>query len=136
MELVTVRLHWILRHIYNFQLTSFKRRSDQTLLRGPIQRRVYSTVPREKNGRRHTCRLRGNGLDMPCDSYRGWLSQFSRTLRFLSSFKNRNHWAQFESYLISSVDNGAICIKLDLVEREKSSACIKCAQKDHSRGIM
>ena len=38
------------------------------------------------------------------------------------SFKNRNHWPQFESCLISSSDHNTICIKFDLVESEKSSA--------------
>ena len=37
-------------------------------------------------------------------------------ISFLS--KKRNHWSQFESCLKSSSDRGAICIKLDLVERE------------------
>ena len=35
------------------------------------------------------------------------------------SFKNRNHWPQFESCLESSSEHGAICIKLDLVESKK-----------------
>ena len=37
----------------------------------------------------------------------------------ISFFKNRNHWSQFESCLESSLEHGAICIKLDLVESEK-----------------
>ena len=32
------------------------------------------------------------------------------------------HWPQFESCLKLSSDHGAICIKLDLVKSEKSSA--------------
>ena len=51
-------------------------------------------------------------------SYWGWLSWFYRTLSHFVSFKNRNHWLQFESCLKSSSDRGAICIKLDLVESE------------------
>ena len=62
--------------------------------------------------------LGGKGLDMPCDSYWGWLSWFYRTLSHFVYFKNRNHWPQFESCLESSSDHGAICIKLDLVESE------------------
>ena len=86
-----------------------------------------------KTGRKHTSgrktatrhcvptarRLREKGLDMPCDSYWGWLSWFYRALSHFVSFKNRNHWPQFESCLESSSDHGAICIKLDLVESEK-----------------
>ena len=60
-----------------------------------------------------------NHLDMPCDSYWGWLSWFHRTLSHFISFTNRNHWPQFESCLKSSSDHGTICIKLDLVECEK-----------------
>ena len=73
----------------------------------------------EKPIRDTACRLRGKGLDMPCDSCWGWLSWFSRSLSHFVSFKNRNHWPQFESCLISSSDHGAICFKLDLVESEK-----------------
>ena len=43
-----------------------------------------STRAEEKTDMRHcvptACRLRGKRLDMPCDSYWGWLSWFSRTL--------------------------------------------------------
>ena len=94
---------------------------------------IELNVPGKKTGRKHTsgrktatrhcvptaCRLRGKGLDMPCDSYWGWLSWFYKTLSHFVSFKNRNHWTQFESCLKSSSDHGAICIKLDLVESEK-----------------
>ena len=41
------------------------------------------------------------------------------SLSHFVSFKNRNHWPQFESCLESSSDHGVICIKLDLVESEK-----------------
>ena len=78
-----------------------------------------STRAEEKPLRDTACRLRGKGLDMPCDSYWGWLSWFYRTLSHFVSFKNRNHWPQFESCLKSSSDNSAICIKLDLVESKK-----------------
>ena len=78
-----------------------------------------STRAEEKSLQDTACRLRGKGLDMPCDSYWGWLSWFYRTLSHFISFKNRNHWLQFESCLKSSSDHGAICIKLDLVESEK-----------------
>ena len=44
---------------------------------------------------------------------------FSRTFNHFVSFKNRNHWPQFESCLKSSSDHGATCIKLDLVESER-----------------
>ena len=36
---------------------------------------------------------------------------------------------------ISSSDHGAICIKLDLVESERSSAWMKCTRNHHSRVI-
>ena len=81
------------------------------------------------------CRLCGKGLDMPCDSYWGWLSWFYRTLSHFVSFKNRNHWPQFESCLKSSLDRGAICIKLDLVESEKFSAWRKYTWNHHSHVI-
>ena len=70
----------------------------------------------EKPIRDTACRLHGKGLDMPCDSYWGWLLWFSRTLSYLVSFKNRNPWQQFENCLKSSSDHSAICIKLDLVK--------------------
>ena len=44
---------------------------------------------------------------------------FYRTLSHYVSFKNRNHWPQFESCPKSYSDHGAIRIKLDLVESEK-----------------
>ena len=56
-----------------------------------------STRAEEKPIRDTACWLRGKGLDMPCDSYWGCLSWFSRTLSHFVSFKNRNHWPQFES---------------------------------------
>ena len=74
-------------------------------------------------------------LDMPCGSYWGWLTWFSRTLSHFVSFKNRNHWLQFESCLISSSDYGAICMNLDLAESGKSSAWMKCTRNQHSRVI-
>ena len=77
-----------------------------------------STRAEEKPLRDAACRLRGKGLDMPCDSYCGWFSWFYLTLSHFVSFKNRNHWPQFESCLKSSSDHGTICIKLDLVESE------------------
>ena len=83
------------------------------------ENREESTRAEEKPLRDTACRLHGKGLDMPCDSYWGWLSWFYRTLSHFVSFKNRNHWPQFESCLESSSDHGAICIKLDLVESEK-----------------
>ena len=83
----------------------------------------------------YVCRLRGKGLDMPCDSYWGWLSWFSRTLIHFVSFKNRNLRSLFESCLKSSSDQGAICIKLDLVESEKFSAWMKYTWNYHSRVI-
>ena len=78
-----------------------------------------STQVEEKLLQDTMCRLCGKGLDMPCDSYWGWLSWFYRTLSHFVSFKNRSHWPQFESCLKSSSDHGAIRIKLDLVESEK-----------------
>ena len=80
------------------------------------------TQAEEKPIQDTACRLSKKGLDMPCDSYQDWLSWFSRILSHFVSFKNRNHWLQFQSCLISSSDHGAICIKLDLEESEKSSA--------------
>ena len=85
-----------------------------------------------KNRYETSCRLHGIGSDMLCDSYWGWLSWFSRTLSHFVSFKNRNHRPQFESCLLSSSEHGAICIKLDLVKSEKSSAWMKCMQNHHS----
>ena len=81
-----------------------------------------STRAEEKPIRDTACRLRRKGLDMLCDSYWGWLSCFFKTLNPFGSFKNMNHWLQFESCLKSSSDRGAIWIKLDLVESEKFSA--------------
>ena len=78
------------------------------------------TQIKEKSIRHTACRLRGKGLDMPCDSYWGWLSGFTRTLSHFVSFKKCNYKLQFESCLKSSSDHGATCIKLDLVESEKS----------------
>ena len=92
-----------------------------------------STRAEEKPLRDTACRLRGKGLDMPCDSYWGWVSWFYRTLSYFVSFKNRNRWPQFESCLKSSSDRGAICIKLDLVESEKFSAWRKYTRNHHSR---
>ena len=89
----------------------------------------------KKNQYETVCWVRGKGLDMPCDSYWGWLSWFSRTFSHFVSFKNRNHWLQFESCLKSSSDYGAICIKLDLVESEKFSAWMKCTWNHHSHVI-
>ena len=66
----------------------------------------------------NVCRLHGKRLDMPCDSYWGWLSWFSRMLSHFVSIKNKNHWPQFESCLILSSDHSAICIKLDLVKNK------------------
>ena len=80
-----------------------------------------STRAEEKPLRDTARRRRGKGLDIPYDSYWGWLSWFCRTLSHFVSFKNRNHWPQFESCLKSSSDHGAICIKLDLVESKKFS---------------
>ena len=57
---------------------------------------------------------------------------FSRTLSYFVYFKNRNHWSQFESCLILSSGHGAICIEMDLVESEKSSAWMKCVWNHHS----
>ena len=87
-----------------------------------------STRAEEKPLRDTACWLRGKRLDMPCDSYWGWLSWFSRILSHFVSFKNRNHWPQFESYLKSSSDRGAIYIKLD-------SAWRKYTRNHHSRVI-
>ena len=72
-----------------------------------------STRAEEKPLRDTACRLRRKGLDMPCDSYWGWLSWFYRTLSHFVSFKNRNHWPQVESCFKSSSDHGTLCIKLD-----------------------
>ena len=89
----------------------------------PLGRKPWgSTRAEEKPIRDTACRLRGKGVDMPCDSYWGWLPWFSRTLSHFISFKNRNHWPQFESCLKSSSDRGAICVKLDLVESDMFSA--------------
>ena len=78
-----------------------------------------NTRAEEKPQRDTACRLREKGLDISCDFYWGWLLWFYRTLSHFVSFKNRNHWLQFESCFKSSSDRGAICIKLDLVESEK-----------------
>ena len=100
----------------------------------------------EKTGRRHTNGRKTDtrhcvptalkGVGYPCDSHWGWLSWFSWTLSHFISFKNRNHWPQFECCLKSSSDDDAICIKLDLVESEKSSAWMKCTRNHYSRMIM
>ena len=106
--------------------------------------RIHCSLERKPGGgtqvedeliRETVCWLRGKGFDMLCDSYWGWLSWFSRTLSHFLSFKNRNHWLQFESCLISSSDHGAICIKLDLIESKKSSAWMKCMRNHHSHVI-
>ena len=91
-----------------------------------------STRAEEKAIRDTTCQLCGKGLDMPCDSYWGWLSWFSRTLSHFVSFKNRNHWPHFESCPKSSSDHG---VKLDSVESEKFSAWMKYMRNHHSRLI-
>ena len=91
---------------------------------------IELTVPWEENPIRDSAWLCRKGLVMPC-----WLSWFSRTRSHFVSNKNRNHWLQFESCFISSSDHGAICIKLDLDESEKSSALLKCTRNHHSRVI-
>ena len=59
----------------------------------PLGRKPGGSTRAEENPLRDTaCRLRGKGLDMPCDSYWGWLSWFYRTLSHFVSFQNRNHW--------------------------------------------
>ena len=108
--------------------------------------RIELTVPWEENreeaherkkNRYETLRADcvEKGLDMPCDSWWGWLSWFYRTLRHFVSFQNRNHWPQFESCLKSFSDHGAICINLDLVENEKFSAWRKYTRNHLSRVI-
>ena len=56
-------------------------------------------------------RSKYNTIEVGCRGFLGHSGHFV-------SFKNRNHWLQFESCLKSSSDRGAICIKLDLVESE------------------
>ena len=74
----------------------------------PLRRKPGgSTRSEEKSLLDTACRLRGKVLDMPCDSYWGWLLWFYRTLSHFVSFKNRNHWPQFESCLKSSSGHGA-----------------------------
>ena len=102
----------------------------------PLGRKLGgSTQEEEKPIWNTACRLHEKRLDMPCDSYWGWLSWLSRTLSHFVSFKNRNYWPQFESCLKSSSNHGAICIKLDLVESEKFSAWRKYTQNHHSHMI-
>ena len=107
-------------------MVQFKEECPHHRIDRPLGR---STRTEEKPLRDTTCRLCGKGLDMPCDSYWGWLSWFSRTL---SHFKNRNHWPQFESCLKLSSDRSAICVKLDLDKSEKFSAWRKYTRNHHS----
>ena len=98
---------------------------------------IELTVPWEESGKKnrhktlHTdCMEKGwichvIPFEAGCHGFLGHL-----VISFLS--KNRNHWPQFESCLISSSDQGAICIKFDLVESKKSSAWMKCTQNHHS----
>ena len=104
-------------------------------LTAPWKENLKEAHERKKNRYETACRLRGKGLDMPCDSYWGWLSWFYWTLSHFVSFKNMNHWLQFESCLKSSSDCGAICIDLDLVESEKFSAWRKYTRSHLSRVI-
>ena len=144
MELVTGKFQQISRHLYNFQFTLFKQKSVRFKEECPPHRidclqgrKPGGSTRVEENPIRDTaCRLRGKGLNMPCDSYWGWLSWFYRTPSHFVSFKNRNHWPQFESCLKSSSDRSAICIKLDLVESEKFSAWMKYMRNHLSHVIM
>ena len=95
-----------------------------------------STGAEEKPTWDTVCWLLGKRLDMPCDSYWGWLSWFYRTLSHFVSFKNRNHWLEFKNCLKLFSDHSAICIKLDLVKSKKFSTWMKCSQNHHSRVIM
>ena len=109
---------------------------ELTVLWEENREEAHQRKKKKKPIRDTACRLLGKGLDMPCDSYWGWLLWFYRALSHFVSFKNRNHWLQFESCLKSSLDHCAICIKLDMMESEKSSAWIKCTPSHHSRVIM
>ena len=74
----------------------------------PLGRKLGGgTRAEEKPIQDTVCQLRGKGLDIPYDFYWDWLSWFSRTLSHFISFKNRNHWLQFESCLILSSDYSA-----------------------------
>ena len=74
-------------------MVRFKEKCPPRRIDCPLGRKPGgSTRAEEKPLRDTTCRLRGKGLDMPCDSYWGWLSRFYWTLSHFVSFKNRNHW--------------------------------------------
>ena len=111
-ELVTGKFQRFSRYLYNFQFPLFRKATGHCSMVGfkeecpphridcPLGIKPGgSTRAEEKPTRDTACRLQGKGLDMPCDSYRDWLSWFSRTLSHFVSFKNRNHWPQFESCL-------------------------------------
>ena len=74
-------------------MVRFKEKCPPHRIDCPLGRKPRgSTRAEEKPLRDTACWLCGKGLDMPCDSYWGWLSWFYRTLSHFVSFKNRNHW--------------------------------------------
>ena len=96
---------------------------------------IKFTVPREENWRDAHEQKKNRYETLRADAVEnGWIChvipievgscRFQGHSHFVS-FKNRNHWPQFESCLISSSDHGTICIKLNLVESDKSSAWMK-----------
>ena len=127
---VSANLKTISSSLYSNRITAghcsmvrFKEECPPHRIDCPLGRKPgRSTRAGKKPIRDTACLLRVKELDMPCDSYWGWLSWFSGTLSHFVSFKNRNHWPHFVSCLKSSSDHGAICIKLDSVESEKFSA--------------
>ena len=136
---MTGKFQLISRHLYNFQTKkrpdivawSNSKKSVLLIELTPLGRKPGGgTQAEEKPIRDAVCWLRGKRLDIPCDFYWGWLSWFS-----FCFFQNWKYWLQFESCLKSSSNHSAICIKLDLVESEKSSAWMKCTRNHHSRVI-
>ena len=74
----------------HFSMVRFQEECPPHRIDCPLGRKPGgSTRAEEKPIRDTACRLRGKGLDMPCDSYLGWLSWFSRTISHFVSFKNR-----------------------------------------------
>ena len=127
-------LHYLNKNVARHcSVVRFKEKCSPHRIDCPLRRKTgEGTQVEEKPIQDTACQLHGKGLDMPCDSYWGWLSWFSLTLSHFVSFKNRNHRQQFESCLILSADHSTICIKLDLVKSEKFSAWMKCTQNHHS----
>ena len=100
-ELVTGKFQRISRYLYNFQFTLFKQKSSQTLLHGPIQRRVSflgrkpggSTRAEEKTLRDSACQLHVILIEVGCRGFIGhsvisFLSKIGITGRSLKVASN------------------------------------------------